>query len=64
METEDIIVNTGNLTEIQNCQCGKPTKQENFNCDECRKHFCNNCPTKPIGEHCLECLVNESTPEH
>ena len=35
MKTGDVVVNVGNLTEIQNCQFGKTTKEENVKCEEC-----------------------------
>ena len=53
------------------CQCGKE-KEIAFKCTNCKKKFCDNCPTGPLlignEESCLECIIMEnkiytSTPE-
>ena len=51
-----------NSVEEENCQCGKPYKDKNFKCNICRKYFCNRCPTGPVDNNCLECLLSESRP--
>ena len=47
---------------IEYCQCGKSNYIENFKCKDCDKIFCKNCPTGPVGIHCMECILVELRP--
>jgi hypothetical protein len=51
-----------NSAVVDQCECGKPKNEENFNCIKCGKYFCTKCPTGPIESNCLLCLMSESRP--
>ena len=56
MDVEDVVVGIDNANVIQNCQCGRLRKQGNLECKECKKLFCENCPSRPIELNCIECM--------
>ena len=56
------------------CVCLNLVEEDAFQCNSCRKYFCENCPTGPLifdsQTECLECLgldddkkIYTSTPE-
>ena len=53
-------INTNKSVNTQQCECGKPNKEENFKCDDCQKVFCERCPDAPTGTNCLACIIIES----
>ena len=59
-EMVDNLIDMDNSIETENCQCGKPNKSENFKCKDCEKYFCEKCPSGPIENNCLECIMVEA----
>ena len=53
----DHYIEVENSPSVETCQCGKPDKKVNFECQDCGKHFCVDCPTAPIDDNCLECMM-------
>ena len=54
--------NEENVHVDKNCQCEKSRKQIIFECIDCRNAFCEDCPTGPVGSHCIECMLIETRP--
>ena len=61
-EESEMIIDDYKLADIANCDCGKANKEENFECFNCGKVFCETCPNRPVEDNCLECLIAESKP--
>ena len=61
-EESEMLIDEDKLNEIQNCDCGKPNKEGNFECFNCGKVFCEACPNRPLEDNCLECLIVDSRP--
>ena len=45
-----------NIMDLNNpsnetCQCGKSKNNDYFECKDCGKNFCADCPTAPIGDN-------------
>ena len=64
MEVDDVdkVTELDKSADIAFCQCRKSNDIENYKCKDCDKIFCKNCPTGPVGEHCLECILVEFRP--
>ena len=45
--------------EAHHCQCGKTNDIENYQCKDCEKIFSEDCPSRPVGLHCIECYLEE-----
>ena len=49
-EESEMLIDEDKLNEIQNCDCGKPNKEGNFECFNCGKVFCEACPNRPLED--------------
>ena len=65
---ENSIVNEEKFTtfpvdEGANCTC-REVNGKIYKCVDCRKRFCEDCPSKPLISdqtiNCLECILNET----
>ena len=45
----------------ETCQCGKSKTNDYLEYKDCGKNFCADCPTAPVGDNCLECLMNNNS---
>ena len=57
-----MLIDENNSTTDHKCDCGKPNKEGNFECNICKKYFCEVCPNGPLEENCLECMMVEMKP--
>ena len=53
------------IHEISKCECDQQISGEIFRCEQCKKIFCQSCPSGPIKEsdilRCLDCLFLDTT---
>ena len=61
VSSREKIVEGENHPNNETCQCGKSTKNDYFECKDCGNNFCPDCPTAPIGDNCLQCLMNNNS---
>ena len=46
-------------TKVENSKCNEHEKEIFFKCTDCKKSFCKNCPSRPINDMCIDCMMNE-----